>query len=119
MHTLDIGGDDYPLVSAFMAILRDGRYRSPSLRQPPQPEVTDSPALKQRGREPQLTPREQEVLDLIGRGLSDRQIAEKLGVGYETARSHSKRLRQKLGASTRTQAASKLLKLGLARIVSR
>jgi leucyl-tRNA synthetase len=46
----------------------------------------------------------------------DRQIAEKLGVGYETARSHSKRLRQKLGASTRTQAASKLLKLGASAI---
>jgi DNA-binding CsgD family transcriptional regulator len=30
-------------------------------------------------------------------GLSDRQIAEKLGVSYETARSHGKKLRQKLG----------------------
>ena len=36
LHTLDIGGDYYPLVSAFMAILRAGRYRSPSLRQPSQ-----------------------------------------------------------------------------------
>jgi two-component system, NarL family, response regulator DevR len=106
MHTLDIGGDDYPLVSAFMAILRDGRYRSPSLRQPPQQEVTDSPALEQRTRKPQLTPREQEVLDLIGRGLSDRQIATSLGLSYETARTYVKTVRRKLGSNNRLAAAA-------------
>ena len=67
LHTHDIGGGDYPLVNALMAILRSGRYRSPSLRQPQQVEVDPgSPAVEQRSREPQLTPREQEVLDLIG-----------------------------------------------------
>lgn len=104
LHTLDIGGDDYPLVSAFMAILRAGRYRSPSLRQPSQQEVTDPPALEQRGREPQLTPREQEVLELIGRGLSDRQIATSLGLSYETARTYVKTVRRKLGSNNRLAA---------------
>ena len=106
MHTLDIGDDDYPLVSAFMAILRDGRYRSPSLRQPPQQEVPDPPALEKRTREPQLTPREQEVLDLIGRGLSDRQIATSLGLSYETARTYVKTVRRKLGSNNRLAAAA-------------
>lgn len=106
LHTLDIGDDDYPLVSAFMAILRDGRYRSPSLRQPPQQEVPEPPALEQRTREPQLTPREQEVLDLIGRGLSDRQIAISLGLSYETARTYVKTVRRKLGSNNRLAAAA-------------
>jgi hypothetical protein len=67
-------------VKAFIAILRAGRYRSPSLQQP-QHRLNVPPALEheQPSSEPQLTPREQEVLDLIGRGLSDRQIGTSLG----------------------------------------
>lgn len=105
LHTHDIGGDDYPLVTALMAILRAGRYRSPSLRQPQQG-VTGSPAVEQRSSEPQLTPREQEVLDLIGRGLSDRQIATSLGLSYETARTYVKTVRRKLGSNNRLAAAA-------------
>lgn len=106
LHTHDIGGDDYPLVNALMAILRSGRYRSPSLRQPPQQRGTGSPAVEQRSSEPQLTPREQEVLDLIGRGLSDRQIATSLGLSYETARTYVKTVRRKLGSNNRLAAAA-------------
>ena len=105
LHTHDIGGDDYPLVNALMAILRAGRYRSPSLRQPQQG-VTGPPAVEQRSSEPQLTPREQEVLDLIGRGLSDRQIATSLGLSYETARTYVKTVRRKLGSNNRLAAAA-------------
>jgi DNA-binding NarL/FixJ family response regulator len=105
LHTHDIGGDGYPLVNALMAILRAGRYRSPSLRQPQQG-VTGSPAVEQRSSEPQLTPREQEVLDLIGRGLSDRQIATSLGLSYETARTYVKTVRRKLGSNNRLAAAA-------------
>jgi DNA-binding NarL/FixJ family response regulator len=105
LHTLDIGGDDYPLVNALMAILRAGRYRSPSLQQPQQG-VTGPPAVEQRSSEPQLTPREQEVLDLIGRGLSDRQIATSLGLSYETARTYVKTVRRKLGSNNRLAAAA-------------
>ena len=105
LHTHDIGGDDYPLVNALMAILRAGRYRSPSLRQPHQG-VTGSPAVEQRSSEPQLTPREQEVLNLIGRGLSDRQIATSLGLSYETARTYVKTVRRKLGSNNRLAAAA-------------
>ena len=105
LHTHDIGGGDYPLVNALMAILRAGRYRSPSLRQPQQG-VTGSPAVEQGSSEPQLTPREQEVLDLIGRGLSDRQIATSLGLSYETARTYVKTVRRKLGSNNRLAAAA-------------
>lgn len=107
IYELDLGCDDYPLVKAFMEILRAGRYRSPSLRQT-QHTLTVPPALEheQRSRQPQLTPREQEVLDLIGRGLSDRQIATSLGLSYETARTYVKTVRRKLGSNNRLAAAA-------------
>ncbi|MFN9924878.1 MAG: response regulator transcription factor [Cyanobacteriota bacterium] len=62
---------------------------------------------------PELTPRELEIVTLMVEGLSDRQIAEQLGVGYEAARSYGKNLRRKLGAATRAQAVAKLLTLGM------
>jgi len=107
IYELDLGGDDYPLVKAFMAILRAGRYRSPSLQQP-QHGLNVPPALEheQPSSEPQLTPREQEVLDLIGRGLSDRQIGTSLGLSYETARTYVKIVRRKLGSNNRLAAAA-------------
>jgi DNA-binding NarL/FixJ family response regulator len=105
LHPLDIGGEEYPIVKAFMAILRAGRYRSPSLRQP-QPGVTGSPDLEQRSRVPQLSPREQDVLELISQGLSDRQIATSLGLSYETARTYVKAVRRKLGSNSRLAAAA-------------
>ena len=108
IYELDIDdGDDYPLVKAFMAILRAGRYRSPSLLQPLHG-IDVPPALEpeQPSSEPQLTPREQEVLDLIGRGLSDRQIGTSLGLSYETARTYVKTVRRKLGSNNRLAAAA-------------
>jgi len=105
LHPLDIGHEEYPIMKGFMALLRARRYRSPSLRQP-QHGVTGPPAPEQRCTEPRLTPREQEVLELIGRGLSDRQIASSLGLSYETARSYVKAVRRKLGSNNRLAAAA-------------
>jgi DNA-binding NarL/FixJ family response regulator len=83
IYELDLGGDDYPLVKAFMAILRAGRYRSPTLQQPQHGlKVLQTLEHEQTSSEPQLTTREQEVLDLISRGLSKRQIGTSLGLSY-------------------------------------
>ena len=46
------------------------------------------------------------MLDLIGRGLSDRQIATSLGLSYETARTYVKTVRRKLGSNNRLAAAA-------------
>jgi two-component system, NarL family, nitrate/nitrite response regulator NarL len=43
-----------------------------------------------------LTPREQEVLDLIAEGLSSRDIGERLGMGVRTVETHRTNLRRKL-----------------------
>jgi DNA-binding CsgD family transcriptional regulator len=51
-----------------------------------------------------ITPRELEILELIARGLSNREIAEKLFVSENTVKTHSSRLFDKLSARRRTQA---------------
>lgn len=51
-----------------------------------------------------ITPRELEILELIAKGMSNREIAEKLFVSENTVKTHSSRVFDKLGAKRRTQA---------------
>ena len=51
-----------------------------------------------------LTPREREVLGLIGQGLADKEIAAALGTSAKTAQYHVANLLDKLGAQNRTDA---------------
>lgn len=52
-----------------------------------------------------LSPREREVLLLIGEGLDNREIAERLAIGEKTVKTHVSNLLGKLGVSDRTRAA--------------
>ena len=60
-----------------------------------------------------LTVRELEVLGLVARGLTDRQIADALFVSRNTVGVHVSRILGKLGVSTRTEAASVAYRTGL------
>ncbi|MCL2463835.1 MAG: response regulator transcription factor, partial [Micrococcales bacterium] len=53
-----------------------------------------------------LTPSELRVLDLIGEGLSNRQIADRLGVAEKTIKNHITSLLAKMGLQRRTQVAA-------------
>jgi DNA-binding CsgD family transcriptional regulator len=53
-----------------------------------------------------LTPRELEVALLIGKGYTNRQIADELIIGERTAETHARNIREKLGLSTRSQVAA-------------
>lgn len=53
-----------------------------------------------------LTPSERKVLELIGDGLSNREIGEKLGVAEKTVKNHITSLLAKMGLQRRTQAAA-------------
>jgi len=59
-----------------------------------------------------LTPRERAVLDLIGRGFSNKRIALELGIAEKTAKTHVSNLLGKLGVADRTQAALYATRLG-------
>ena len=62
----------------------------------------------------QLTEREQEILVLVAKGASNRQIAENLFVTEGTVKNHMSSILGKLGVRDRTQAALKAKELGLA-----
>jgi NarL family two-component system response regulator LiaR len=61
-----------------------------------------------------LTPREMEVLNLIAKGLENREIAEQLVVSEATVRTHVSNILGKLHLASRTQAALYALKEGIA-----
>lgn len=60
-----------------------------------------------------LTPRELEVLGLVARGASNRDIAAKLVISEKTARNHVERIYAKIGASNRIGASMYALDHGL------
>lgn len=60
-----------------------------------------------------LSPREQQVLALLPRGLSNLQIAEQLGIAPGTAKIHVERILHKLGVGDRTQAAVRATEWGV------
>jgi DNA-binding NarL/FixJ family response regulator len=61
-----------------------------------------------------LTPREAEVLALIGEGLSNREIGERLVLGQATVKTHVNRIFAKIGVQTRAQAVRYAIGNGLA-----
>ncbi|TAL16910.1 MAG: response regulator transcription factor [Frankiales bacterium] len=72
-------------------------------------------AMRRRMQAPQvtLTPRETEILQLLGKGSSVAQIAGELYISQSTAKTHMSKLYDKLGAANRTQAVMAAVRLGL------
>ena len=53
-----------------------------------------------------MTPREREVIDLIGEGLSNKEIAQRLNIATHTVKSHVRNVMEKLALHTRLQIAA-------------
>ena len=60
-----------------------------------------------------LSNREVNVLNQVARGLSNKQIALKLGISDKTVRNHLSRIFRKLDAGNRTQAVMNAMRVGL------
>jgi DNA-binding NarL/FixJ family response regulator len=105
------------LIAAVRAIAAGDSLLSPSvtrrvidrMAQQPTPELADQAKLDG------LTPREREVLVLIARGLSNREIAAVLVVEESTIRTHVKRILMKLDLRDRVQAVIFAYETGLNR----
>jgi DNA-binding NarL/FixJ family response regulator len=63
-----------------------------------------------------LTQRESEILNLVARGLTNKQIGYLLGISEQTVKNHLTSLLRKIGASDRTQAVVYALKHGWIRL---
>ena len=72
----------------------------------------DSDRLRPRST-PRLTRQQQRVLDLLGQGLSSKQMARVLEISEGTVNNHVNAMLRALGASSRLQAFSKAVQLGL------
>lgn len=111
---LEIAGD------ALQAQVQSGAVRLPAnldavLTSPPARPPHDTPADAP-GRDPlieQLTPREQTVLALVADGLGNREIGRELDISEHTVKFHLASIFGKLGASSRTEAVRRGLRLGL------
>ena len=102
----DFIGDQRPLQAAVLAVMGQHFYRSPSLRSGTLPYLSC----------PRLTKREYEVLDLLASGLTDREIAERLVVSEETAKTYTKRLLKTLDVNNRLQAVLKGMRCGMVQL---
>lgn len=71
------------------------------------PRVQHSPNLEHK-----LTEREKEILDLLTRGLANKEIAQALFITEKTVKNHLYRMFKKLGVQGRTQAAVFAMSLG-------
>ena len=115
-------GDD---MAAFMQAVRSpppvatpsaDHYFAP---EPPRPLLAPAPADDGYGypeggsRKTRLTPRERQVCDRIKEGLSNKQIAAKLGIGVYTINDHASSIFSKLGVPNRAAATRYALEHGL------
>jgi two-component system, NarL family, nitrate/nitrite response regulator NarL len=65
---------------------------------------------------PPLTPRETEILSLVGEGMSNKAVARRLGISVHTVKFHLEALFAKLDATSRAEAVAKGLRGGILEI---
>ena len=64
----------------------------------------------------ELTERERQVVQLLSEGLSNKLVADRLGISDHTAKFHVNGVMMKLGASTRTEAVVEAMRRGLVKL---
>jgi DNA-binding NarL/FixJ family response regulator len=95
------------LVTAIKEVARGKHYVSPLVHERP----TD--ALPLRPQKTAITPRQREVLALISRGLTMKEIASQLNISTRTAESHKYEMMQTLGVDTTAELIRYSLRIGL------
>ena len=86
--------DNTELARAIRKVAKGGEFISSDIQQ----QLVADPPI------PQLTPRQQEILASMVRGLTDRDIARQLGIRQDGVNDHVRAILQKIGAANRTEA---------------
>ena len=69
--------------------------------------------VSERAKMPELSRREVEVLDLVAKGLRNKEIADLLGFSEDGAKQHLRRIYGKLGVTARAEAITEALRRGI------
>lgn len=99
------------LLKALQLVLEGGTYLPPSVLQ-----ASGSAIVQDRrctGTAKTLTNRQNQVLNLVAQGLSNKQIAYEMGVSEATVKLHINALLRSVGATNRTQAVIMAQKMGI------
>lgn len=96
------------LLEAIKDVLKGGSPMTTHIARKVVQSFQQAPASQQQTES--LSAREKEVLDALAQGLMYKEIAEKLGISYETVHTYIRRIYEKLQVRTRTEAVAKFLK---------
>ena len=110
---LDLTMERQDILRAVRAVARGECTVAPKLLRQALKELGREPAARAQEPPQPLSAIEREVLRLIAEGLTNRQIAERLGYRIGTVKDYVQRVIQKLEVSDRTQAAVRAMRLGL------
>ena len=103
------------LLSALAAALRNQRYVSPQLSLEVQ-DAIETPWVKPEGFSSKLTPRQQEVLQLLTKGLSTKEIADSMQVSTKAVEFHKGNITRRLGSRTTAELTRFALSQGLTKL---
>ena len=103
------------LLSALSAALRNQRYVSPQLSLEVQ-DAIETPWVKPEGFSSKLTPRQQEVLQLLTKGLSTKEIADSMQVSTKAVEFHKGNITRRLGIRTTAELTRFALSQGLTKL---
>jgi len=103
------------LLSALSAALKNQRYVSPQLSLEVQ-DAIETPWVKPEGFSSKLTPRQQEVLQLLTKGLSTKEIADSMQVSTKAVEFHKGNITRRLGIRTTAELTRFALSQGLTKL---
>ncbi|HXE00008.1 MAG TPA: response regulator transcription factor [Candidatus Acidoferrum sp.] len=96
------------LLTAIRTVHRGGTFARPGPEPPPAAVATEAPP-----RLPPLSPRERQVLELLARGHTNREVADLLSLSVKTVETHRARLSDKLALNSRADIVRIAVSLGL------
>ena len=103
------------LLSALNAALKNQRYISPQLSLEVQ-DAIETPWVKPEGFSSKLTPRQQEVLQLLTKGMSTKEIATTMHVSTKAVEFHKGNITRRLGIRTTAELTRFALSQGLTKL---
>jgi len=107
----DTGSSD--LIMAVREVHRGHRYLSPSLSDRAIEIYEQMNRARATGKYETLTTREREVLHLSAEGLTNHEIADRLGISIRTAETHRSRLMNKLGVHSQAELTRYAIRRGI------